>query len=71
VVAPLHVIGQSEEGLGAIDRLVDHLLVEAVIGNDGKAVAPEGGAELAAEADEIVRVAGHRNRFDAGQQSGG
>jgi dienelactone hydrolase len=65
VVAAFHLVGQREKGFGAINRVVDHLLVQAMIRDNGETVAPERAAERFREAAEIEVVAGHRDRLDA------
>jgi hypothetical protein len=71
MVFALHRLGQGEEGLGVVQRRIDHRPVQPVVGDDGEAVSLEGGPEPVGEGLEVGIVKRHRNRFDGAGGGGG
>ncbi|MND81788.1 hypothetical protein D3C80_735940 [compost metagenome] len=64
VILAFHILGQGEEGLGVGDGGVDGRLVQAVVGDDGEAVAREGGAQGVGEGLEVGVIGLHRHGDD-------
>jgi hypothetical protein len=71
VILALHVFRQGEEGLGVVDRRLDHDFVQAMVRDDGEAIALERLAQCVGEGLEVLIVQFHRHRRQGAGLSGG